>query len=386
MFSIWEKQSYLKNDVIIVGGGIVGLSVGCSILEKNSDKKVLILERGVLPTGASTKNAGFICTDSLTEFIEDIKKMGEKEAINLFNQRYQGYNHLIQRLGRDGCDAKFQGSYELIDKDDFDVSQIDYANNLLRDIYKKDIFTLRNDLISQFGFNQNKVKMMIESSIEGQIDTGLAMRNLYKRFVSIGGLYLTGAEVKDFKKIDNNSIQVNVKNTSESVEDLVFDCQNLVFCTNGFTNNLIKPELDLAPGRGQVIVTKPIKNLKFKGIFHMDEGFYYFRDYYGRVIFGGGRNTDFIGETTTKIETTPKIINHLKTILKEVLLPNTDFEIDYEWSGIMCFSKDGKGKTPIVQQLQKNIFVAARMVGQGVALSSNVGEQIEKMIYPKIKL
>lgn len=61
----------------------------------------------------------------------------------------------------------------------------------------------------------------------------------------------------------------------------------------------------------------------------MDEGYYYFRDYYDRVIFGGGRNLDFEGEKTTELGTTPKIIDSLKKILKDTILPDTPFEVDY---------------------------------------------------------
>lgn len=43
---------------------IVGLSVAACVLEKHPKKRVILLERGVLPTGASTKNAGFIATGS----------------------------------------------------------------------------------------------------------------------------------------------------------------------------------------------------------------------------------------------------------------------------------------------------------------------------------
>ncbi|CAN5175283.1 hypothetical protein BH23BAC1_BH23BAC1_40990 [soil metagenome] len=55
MLSIWEHQSFLKYDFIVIGAGIVGLSTAISLRELNPKASILILERGVLPIGASTK-------------------------------------------------------------------------------------------------------------------------------------------------------------------------------------------------------------------------------------------------------------------------------------------------------------------------------------------
>src|SRR5690606_35896837 len=107
-------------------------------------------------------------------------------------------------------------------------------------------------------------------------------------------------------------------------------------------------ELDLKPARAQVFVTKPIENLKFKGSFHMDEGFYYFRNIGNRVLFGGGRNLDIEGETTTEFGITEQIQNQLETYLKEIILPGQHYEIDQRWSGIMGM---GSHRSPIVKQL-----------------------------------
>lgn len=108
MYSFWERESFLQNhDLVVIGGGIVGLSVAASVLEKYPKKRVVILEKGILPTGASTKNAGFVCTDSFTEFLEDIQKMGEQKAIGLFYSRYLGMTRLLKRIGIEGADAIF---------------------------------------------------------------------------------------------------------------------------------------------------------------------------------------------------------------------------------------------------------------------------------------
>ncbi|WP_293786648.1 FAD-dependent oxidoreductase [uncultured Pedobacter sp.] len=51
-----------------------------------------------------------------------------------------------------------------------------------------------------------------------------------------------------------------------------FLCKRLMVTTNAFIKDLY-PDVDINPGRGQVLITKPIKNLKIKGTFHYDKGY-----------------------------------------------------------------------------------------------------------------
>jgi len=63
------------------------------------------------------------------------------------------------------------------------------------------------------------------------------------------------------------------------------------------------------------LVTKPIDGLRLKGVFHYDEGFYYFRNYKDRIIFGGGRNLDFENEESFQFRYNFKIIDDLENKL-----------------------------------------------------------------------
>ena len=59
-YSFWEKYFIAQDtDITIIGSGIVGLSTAISIRERAPHMSVKILERGSVPYGASTKNAGF---------------------------------------------------------------------------------------------------------------------------------------------------------------------------------------------------------------------------------------------------------------------------------------------------------------------------------------
>jgi glycine/D-amino acid oxidase-like deaminating enzyme len=109
----------------------------------------------------------------------------------------------------------------------------------------------------------------------------------------------------------------------------------------------------------------------------MDEGFYYFRNYQNRIIFGGGRNLDFEGESTTQFGTSSIIQNQLLRYLQEVILPNQTIDVEYVWSGIMAF---GEKKQPIVKKYSDRIVIGGRLNGMGVALGSQVGEQIADLM------
>ncbi len=371
MLSFWEKNSFLDYDIVIVGSGILGLSTACEIKERFPKKDILVLERGIFPTGASTKNAGFLCFGSLTEILADIALKGEENAIKLVEKRWLGINLLKQRIDENKMGYLSYGGYELIDeKAGSAIEKIEYVNSLLQGIFGVNAFELRNEDIRKFGFNSDKIRSMVFSPFEAQIDTGLMMKTLIKYAQFLGIQIINGAEVKDFKKS-----QVIVKHQYMD-EEVIFKAETVIACTNAFTRKLF-PEMIVTPGRGQVIVIKPITGLKFKGIFHYDEGYYYFRNYGERVIFGGGRNLDFKGEETEEFAFNQSIIDDLVSKLESMILPGTNYEIEDMWTGIMGFTVD---KLPDIKVTDNDVIAAISCNGMGIALSSYIAKEIVNFI------
>jgi glycine/D-amino acid oxidase-like deaminating enzyme len=116
--------------------------------------------------------------------------------------------------------------------------------------------------------------------------------------------------------------------------------------------------------------------LKFEGTFHFDRGYYYFRNVENRVLLGGGRNLDINGETTEEIKTTGQIQEKLVSLLENVILPNTPFEVDYSWAGIMGV---GNEKQPIIEKLNNRVAIGVRMGGMGVAIGAAVGKKLANL-------
>ena len=144
-----------------------------------------------------------------------------------------------------------------------------------------------------------------------------------------------------------------------------------MIATNGFASQLNIQ--NVKPARAQVLITKPIKDLHIKGTFHLDQGYYYFRNIDNRILFGGGRNLDFKTEETTEFAQTKLIQNKLEALLKTTILPETNFEIDHRWSGIMGV---GKQKNTIVKQVSNNVFCGVRLGGMGIAIGSLIGKEL----------
>lgn len=367
--SYWEiKNWFSKVDYAIVGSGIVGLHCALYLRERFPDSKILVLEKGILPQGASTKNAGFACFGSLSEIIDDLKSHSEEEVIELVQKRWNGLQLLRKNLGDNAIDFKPYGGYELFLNEEENtysecLQKLPFINDLLKPLFKNDVFSKEFD---RFGFGNCK-EYSIFNPYEAQIDTGNMMQALLKKAISEDILILNQVEVSSYIE-KTNTVEV-------FINDYSFSTKNLLFTTNGFasalTNNAVKP------ARAQVLITKPIPNLDIKGTFHLDKGFYYFRNIDNRILLGGGRNLDFEGETTTDLNQTEKIQNRLEELLKNVILPHQEFEIEHRWSGIMGI---GSSKTPIVTQLSNHVYCGVRLGGMGVAIGSIVGKELAELV------
>lgn len=195
------------------------------------------------------------------------------------------------------------------------------------------------------------------------------MRTLLHKVYQTGTLVLNNCGVTDIKQ-ENKHIAIH---TTQGC----FKAAKVILATNAFARQLF-PGLDVVPGRGQVLVTQPIPALTIKGTYHFNEGYYYFRNIDNRVLFGGGRNLDFDAETTWDFGQTTAVKQQLLDYLQQVILPGQPVEPDYWWSGIMGF---GDQISPIIKQIQPNVFCAVRCNGMGVAMGSLVGQEVATLAH-----
>ena len=316
--------------------------------------------------GASTKNAGFACFGSLSELLSDLQSHSEQEVYELVAQRWSGLQLLRKTLGDAAIDYKAWGGYELFNNAAlFEQCKNEQSriNALLAPLFTKDVFSF---VSNTFGFKNIQPELSY-NAFEAQIDSGEMMKALIKKVQSHGIALLQGIEVQEFNDLGDH---VEVKTSIAT-----FNTRSLFIATNGFANELLDEPIQ--PARAQVLITQPIKDLAIKGTFHLEGGYYYFRNINDRILFGGGRNLDFKGETTTDFGQTEQIQTALEVLLNTTILPDSSYEIESRWSGIMGV---GPQKKALVKPLSENVFCGVRLGGMGVAIGSSIGNTLAKFV------
>ena len=403
--SVWEQSTYFApKDLVIVGCGFVGLWTAYEAIHQNPKLQITILERGTIPSGASTRNAGFSCFGSVSELISDVQLMGEAAMLETVKMRYDGLQRIQKVFKAKEIDYNQWGGYELFEgkkteqdtkvkvskankginselSELYDISKLEndiaYLNKKMAPALKTPkkngkylpIYTNASKNIKKLGFQG--IEALAFNQMEGQLNSAKLVLALQQAVQAKGVQILFSTEVKKFKPHKKGvTITTNL--------DAPLETKQFIICNNGFAKQLM-PSLDVVPARGQVFVTAPIKNLKFKGCFHFDEGYYYFRNLGNRLLLGGARNADFKNEKTYSLETSASIQKVLEDFMMKRILPQGSKKpkIELRWSGTMGI---GKIKKPIIEQLQPNVYCAVRMSGMGVAIAPIVAQRALKLM------
>jgi len=363
-FSYWEKETLLgRPDFAVIGGGIVGLFTAYFLKKKQPKVRVVVFERSQFSAGASTRNAGFACFGSLTELLDDYKSMTEAEVFSLVEKRWNGLQLLRSLVGDANMDFSACGGVELFQRKDqahFEeaIGFMPQANRMLSEFIGKEAFRIESN---DWGFGG--VNGAIRSQYEGKLNTGKMYRALLSLAREAGVETQFGCDITSFEEL-NSGVLLRTDYGD-------FEAEHVLICTNGFAPELL-PELEVAPARNLVLVSKPI-GLSLKEVFHYDKGFVYFREIDGRLLVGGARNADLEVEFTSTFGTNQTVRQALVSLTEDVILPGKEVIWEYEWSGIMGV---GEKKMPLTGKAGERIGYAVRLGGMGVALGALLGQEL----------
>ncbi|MCW3087569.1 MAG: hypothetical protein JWQ78_955, partial [Sediminibacterium sp.] len=251
--SIWETQSfYARQDIIIVGAGLMGLWSAWELKQRNKALRITILERNPTPLGASTRNAGFACFGSPTELLHDAAAMGTDAMLGIVEMRYKGIEKIKvhfteEQIGFDPC-----GGYECINRAYPHWQQLDektaWLNSLLKEMTgNENSFRRCDNKLPSLGLQG--FDALVENTSEAALHSGKLVQALMEKVRAAGISILCGISVTGYER-NASSLRLHTDG------GINMATQHLLFCTNAFMGDLL-PGLSIIPARGQVIVTSP---------------------------------------------------------------------------------------------------------------------------------
>ncbi|HEY1022444.1 MAG TPA: FAD-binding oxidoreductase, partial [Flavisolibacter sp.] len=355
-------------DVVIVGGGIAGLSTAYWLQVENPQLKIAILEKNLIGSGASGRNAGFVTCGSTEHFIKLQEHFGLEKATEIWKFSEDNRKLLLEHVIEDALNEvdfrhtgsctvapsaahweKYQSVAAVMRKQGLDVHEVG-----------------PQDLEHDYGVTG------FEGGIQYTGDGYVHPIKLLQRLRGkLDAAIFENTEVFAISSAGDSSGKQTVR-----TDHGVFVADKVILTLNAYLPLVMKDfSKIITPGRGQILVTEPLPDF-VKGPCYLTKHLCYFRQLpTGHLLIGGFRNLAAEVENTYADETTPLIQDALFAFVKSHFKYGKEAKIAYQWSGIMGFSPDGQMLLGALPE-NPNLHIMAGCSGHGMGLSFNAARTL----------
>jgi glycine/D-amino acid oxidase-like deaminating enzyme len=348
----------LDADVLVVGGGITGLTLAYTLAEQGVS--VGLFEAGPLAGGASGRNAGFLMAapaESYAEQVEFWGRPGARAVLETGRRTHQRIRQLIEALGIE-CDYRVTGSLRLTITEEEAEEHRSSLPLLRADGFPMHEVAVSDALPGPIGREFTAAFVMPEDGVLHPVRflDGVAKAAAQK-----------GAQIYSHSPVVGARWKAGLWNVRAGSG--VASARHLVLATNAWAGELC-PSLRplIVPRRGQVLATAPLEREISSIPAYAHYGYRYWRQTPDRrLLIGGWRDTDLDGETGFGIEPTGKIQSAIEGGLAELVPEGAT--IEFRWAGTMGFARDGR---PLVGWLdaQHHLAVCAGFTGHGMGMAA----------------
>lgn len=322
MKSFWQNNTELPKsvfDVIIVGGGIAGLSV--AYWANNCGLSCLVLEKGDLAEGASGKNAGFLTGGSINYFVSLLDKYAEQRALELWKFTTDNVALMKEKLEleshADSVGFYQAGTTSLFSESD-DLEKIEKAYEIL----ERNKFEVEK--VSPILDFERAYKINSDASYDPFKIIQHLSTKLFKTTICTQTTCLKLYQEKGLFQVETNRGVVRSK--------------FVVASTNAHIGKLV-PELKnvVRPVRAQIAYIKADNSVLSDANYSIPSERIYFRKFQEGVIMGGLRYLDSKAEDTDEVEINETIQNAIYERCQKYF---GKVSLIQKWSGIMGFTQD----------------------------------------------
>ena len=373
--SYWNDKGHrytASKDVVIIGGGIAGVSTAYWLNKLEPSLDIAILEKNRLGDGATGRNAGFITCGSVEHFNRLVTKHGEQEAKDIWNFSETNLKLLKEELSLKDDDKEIgfqhKGSFSLASTQN-EFEELKRSSKIMESMGIS-VETL-NDLEIEKRLGAVNFVGGIKYIDDATVNPKLLLNAIKQRFSNKVHIY-ENAEVFDISNDGDNKL---VKSRRRYISAPI-----VIIATNGYSP-LIHNYFDdkIFPTRGQILATEPVSHF-------MESACYanFVLDYFrqmptGEMIIGGFRQLKKDTEKGYSDEVTDVIQEALEKFLHDHIPAVRKAKITHRWSGIMGFSVDGQ---PMVGSLPSdpNVFFLGGFTAHGLGLAFNCANNLAHSI------
>jgi len=355
-------------DVLVVGGGVTGVTLGYTLAEQGS--VVALLESGPIAGSASGRNAGFLMVASADSYKDEIEFWGRPTAravMEMARKSHQRIQGLVATLEIE-CDYARRGSLRLAATEEEAEEQRVSIPLLKHDGFEVREVTLADALPA--GAQPSAAAAFLTPE-DGELHPVKFLHAVSRAAERRGARYYAHSPVR-MARWEGGLWAAHT-------ERGVARARTMVLCTNAFTAELcpaLKPLI--APRRGQMLSTAPLGRTVANHPTYAQRGYQYWRQLPDtRLVIGGWRDLDFDGEVGYGDEPTTKIQAGIEAGL-QALVPE-GVAIEHRWAGTMGFARDGR---PMVGWLDAahHLAICAGYTGHGMGLAAGCTQELADLL------
>lgn len=362
-------------DVVIVGGGLTGLTAATELAAKN--KKVLLLEAKTIGDGPSGRNGGQVIPGFDWGMGELIKEFGSDLSVQLWNDVEAARGRLHQRIDSepDKCDtqtgvimAAMNGEHLSDAKEEEHVLRTEFNFNAVR--------TLDREEIKQHINSPDYVGGMIYEDAR-HINPEKYVRHLTKMAQDAGVRIAENSPVEKFSKDTSGGFYLETPEGRVMTPNVVIACGAKFHRPEGLDFDTLGRRF--VPTQTVIVATEPMSDAAVERAipgtaswFDMRNSMNYVRrtpD--NRILFGG---CDAFSDLMTSVSA-QALMNDMYKVLPS--LAEDGVKIDTCWSGYVDVSKT---MLPGIRRLEAGLYEASGFSGHGIVLTGLAGEAIAEDI------
>lgn len=357
------KTPDMTADIVILGGGYVGLSTAYWLSEYRPDLKIIVVERGHIGVGASGRNAGFLTMGSATFYKALNHEWGNARARQLQQFAEESLSLVHSHILKVSPEIKFEKSSS------FTVFQTQAGKASC----------------DEPGFRPEDFKF--EWRPEGELPAGLQ-----GKFI---GAFENGPEYKinpiqllqSLKKtLEARKIQVleslsgfELTENGVATEYNFIKCKQVVLAMNAYMPQFHPAFKDvIKPYRAQMMAVELEEDIEAPGLHYDSPERVYWRKAQDKMLLIGGKRTlDEKGEVGDFEKISPVIQSGLEDYLRDLL--KLKYKVIHRWSGTMGFTEH---ELPIITKAEAPLeaFVIGGFSGHGMGFGFRSAQEMAQLV------